>query len=159
MLNYSIEGGKQVEEALKALGSKVAKSISNKALRQGANILKEEMKAQVPVRSGALKKSIKVKKNSFDRDTKAQTYTIGPTGKVAFIARFIEYGTSTHKIKVGKMRVLANSKSGQIFGKEINHPGLKPKPFIRPAFDSKKGTAVDKVTEVIRSEVNNFKGK
>lgn len=156
-LNYKIEGGKELEARLKDLGSKMATSISNKALRKGANVIRDEMRSLVPIRSGRLKKSIKVKKDRFNRSNKTQTYTIGPSGAGAYIARFIEYGTSGHVVKIKSKKVLAISKTGEVFGREIKHPGVQAKPFIRPAYDTKKEAAVDTVANVIREEVRKHK--
>lgn len=156
-LNYKIEGGKELEARLKDLGSKMATSISNKALRKGANVIRDEMRSLVPIRSGRLKKSIKVKKDRFNRSNKTQTYTIGPSGPGAYIARFIEYGTSGHVVKIKSKKILAVSKAGEVFGREIKHPGVKAKPFIRPAYDTKKEAAVDTVASVIREEVRKHK--
>ncbi len=45
-------------------------------------------------------------------------------------AIFVHEGTGPHVIKVVKKQVLANKKTGQVFGKVVNHPGTKPNKFL-----------------------------
>lgn len=55
------------------------------------------------------------------------------TGKIwtnAGYAIYVHQGTGPHVIRVRMKKVLANQKTGQIFGKEVHHPGTKPNPFI-----------------------------
>jgi len=53
-------------------------------------------------------------------------------------AEAIEYGVDPHVIKVKNKKVLANKKKGQIFGKQVMHPGQEAQPFMRPALDQVK---------------------
>ena len=50
----------------------------------------------------------------------------------AFYSAFVEKGTRPHKIRAKNKKVL-RSKAGVFFGKEVNHPGSKAKPFLEPA--------------------------
>jgi hypothetical protein len=45
----------------------------------------------------------------------------------------LELGTRPHVIEVRDKKVLANRRTGQIFGKRVNHPGTKPYPWCRAA--------------------------
>lgn len=47
--------------------------------------------------------------------------------------RFTEYGVPPHHIIARRKKALANKKTGQIFGKEVNHPGIKPVAYMRRA--------------------------
>jgi len=46
---------------------------------------------------------------------------------------FIEYGTRPHTIRIKRKKVLANVKTGDVFGKKVEHPGTQPKPCLTPA--------------------------
>jgi len=58
------------------------------------------------------------------------------------------------------MKALANKKSGQIFGKSVNHPGTKANPYLEKAFSeyvasasfvkAKEQLASDMSEEVVR---------
>lgn len=51
--------------------------------------------------------------------------TVGGAGE------FINKGTRPHKIRARNASVLANADT--VFGKEVNHPGTAPNPFLRRA--------------------------
>lgn len=66
------------------------------ALRQGANVVKAEAMNNVPVKSGLLKAGLKVSTKSRRG---VVTANVKATGKHAYLARWIEYGTAAHFIK------------------------------------------------------------
>lgn len=45
----------------------------------------------------------------------------------------LELGTRAHGIDVRNAKVLANRRTGQIFGKHVDHPGTRPYPWCRAA--------------------------
>ena len=67
--------------------------------------------------------------------------------KRPFYAHMIEYGTKAHRIQAKKGKVLAIGVSA------VNHPGIRPHPFLRPALDSKSTAAVEAVREYIRKRL------
>ena len=86
-------------------------------------------KQVAPYKTGNLKKDIQV----FDERIDSFSISVGNT-KLAPYAKFVYFGTRPHVIKPKKMKALANKKSGQIFGKSVNHPGTKANPYIEKAF-------------------------
>lgn len=76
-------------------------------------------------------------------------------------APFVEFGTPPHIIKPVNAKVLANTKTGQIFGKIVHHPGTKPNPFMeriaaaaQPDIDALFADALDKITGQIAAQTN-----
>lgn len=57
-------------------------------------------------------------------------------------AIFVHEGTGPHLIRVVKKRVLANKKTGQIFGTVVHHPGTQPNRFL-PRIMAKAKTEID----------------
>lgn len=58
----------------------------------------------------------------------------------AWYSHFVEFGTSPHPMKPNKLRgkkamVVPVSDKDAVFSKEVNHPGIKANPFLRPAAD------------------------
>jgi hypothetical protein len=49
------------------------------------------------------------------------------------IGLFAEVGTRPHIIRSKGDWPLRNRKTGQVFGKEVNHPGTQAQPHLRPA--------------------------
>src|SRR5580704_10155397 len=48
----------------------------------------------------------------------------------ASYAPYVEFGTAPHTITAVNARVLANVKTGQVFGRVVHHPGTKANPFM-----------------------------
>ena len=48
----------------------------------------------------------------------------------AFYAVYVHEGTGPRVIEAKNAKVLANPKTGQIFGKRVNHPGTRPQRYM-----------------------------
>ncbi len=57
-------------------------------------------------------------------------------------ALFVHEGTRPHLIAVVRKRVLANKKTGEIFGRFVHHPGTKPNRFL-PRIIAKSQEEID----------------
>ncbi|KAA3687887.1 HK97 gp10 family phage protein [Campylobacter fetus] len=124
------------------------KIFKNFMFRVGAEVVNES-KAIAPFKTGNLKKDIQV----FKADQ--TSVTIG-NSKLAPYAKFVHFGTKPHIIRVKKARVLANKKSGIIFGKKVNHPGTKANPYLKNALDSYiKGSGFTRAKSALANEVKN----
>jgi len=91
-----------------------------------ARRIQNELILVCPVDTGRLVNSIKVKETN--------------EGLVIWMAdygKYIEFGTPPHIIKPKDKKVLANKKKGEIFGKEVHHPGTRPNPFVRNTIQNK----------------------
>ena len=136
MADVRVKGLADLNKFLQQLPAKVEQSVLRGALRAGANVVMAEAKANVPVDSGLLRDGLKVTTNSRRGRVTAK---VKATGKHSFIAPWLEYGTAAHKI-------VAKSKKGLFFGglfvKGVQHPGARPKPFLRPALDGRAQDAV-----------------
>lgn len=65
------------------------------------------------------------------------------TGKASAIVEskakysaYVDQGTRPHIIRIKRARVLANRRTGQIFGKIVQHPGTKAQPYFTNAVKS-----------------------
>lgn len=126
---------------LKRFIFRIGSSIANRA------------KTIAPIDTGNLKKDIQV----FDDNINNFEVEIGNT-KLAPYAKFVHEGTKSHIIKAKKMKALANKKTGQIFGKKVNHPGTKANPYLLNAADDFLGSlefekAKNRLAKNIGSEV------
>lgn len=123
---------KALEAALKALEPKVEKKILKKGMRTGMKLIQQAAKEKAPVDTGLTKKGIKVRAAKRSRKGIGIDVTIGEgdyKGET-YYAAFLEYGTSK----------------------------MAPKPFMRPAYDSKKAQAeqitIDEIKKIIDEESN-----
>ncbi len=150
-----IKGLRELHEMLQSIPIKLERNVMRSALRQGMNVVLDEAKRNVHVSlpstknkklyrgyEGALKDSLRVGTRSKRGVVTSYLRAGGKTKKTVadvYYATWVEYGTKAHWI---------NSKSGwlNINGRRVKapvlHPGAKPKPFLRPAIDTKSKEAV-----------------
>lgn len=67
------------------------------------------------------------------------------SGEVSVGAKYashVEFGTRAHIILPRVKKALANKRTGQFFGKRVNHPGTKANPFFARGIDASR-VAVD----------------
>lgn len=82
--------------------------------------------ARVAVRTGATRRSIRVKNASMK---KASVLAI-------WGARFIEQGTKAHDIKARRKTVMRFEANGTIFARKVHKPAQGARPFLEPAAEA-----------------------
>ena len=111
----NVRGSRELRARLRAI-----KQTFKPAGREWAEEAAEIMSHAVPVRSGRLQRSFRVKNASQRRASVAAHFT----------AFFIDAGTVAHQIKARKAPRLIFSVGGNtIFAKKVNHPATKAQPF------------------------------
>ena len=112
-----------MDQLLSRLERTNIETVKEKALKKGAEVIREEMATNAPVLTGNLKENIEVS----DMKTKNSTeyVEVGPN-KDAFYAKFIEFGTIKQKAKpfiepafLAKRREV-QVKIAEIVGRAIN---------------------------------------
>lgn len=89
-ISVRIEGWEELERKLRQLGSTInEQELLENALMDGAEIMRDEIQATAPVRTGQLRDSIEISKRGREK----YSVRIGPSGK-GFYGRYLEYGTS-----------------------------------------------------------------
>lgn len=167
MTEKHIFGGQELAKLLQTLPVKLEKNIMRAALAAGARVIAQEAKANAPVGKpsnvaaekygaypGALRDSVRVT-SRFTRDGKA-TASVKAGGKAkkgakVFYAHMVEFGTGQHLIRPRAKKAL--QMGGQIVRGEVMHPGVRPRPFMRPAADGKLAEATAAVTNYIRARL------
>lgn len=94
---------------------------------KAATETRNEAVRETPVDTGNLRAGWKVRIN---RGIDSMEATV--KNEVKYV-RSIEYGTKPRTIRAKNKSVLANRKTGKVFGKKVRHPGNKARPMIRPA--------------------------
>jgi HK97 gp10 family phage protein len=131
-----VKGLKDLQKFLDQLTPKMEANIMRGALRAGMNVVKPVAAANIHPVSGLLAAGLKI----FTRIRGGVvSASLRATGKHAFVARWVEFGTRAHDIvaKLGGSLFF-----GGVFTKVVNHPGARPKPFMRPALDGQAQAAV-----------------
>lgn len=147
MADQNIRGGRELAEFLSQLPAKLEQNIMRSALRAGATVIKKEAALNAPVDEGDLVRSIRV---SGKARRGSITVSVKVGGKKAPHAMLVEYGTRPHKIEPKDAAALA---VGGVAYRSVDHPGAQPKPFFRPALDSKSGAAIEAVAAQIRKRL------
>lgn len=91
--------------------------------------IERDAKRYAPVRTGRLRESIR-------------HYLEGHTLIVeagAAYAAYVELGTRPHIIRSHGPWSLHSAETGQYFGREVHHPGTRPRPYLRPALYTVRG--------------------
>lgn len=86
-------------------------------------------------KSGHMRSSVDV---GMGRDEVGLYADIGPTATTPDghpYPRDVELGTRPHVIESHGDYPLRNKKTGQVFGRRVEHPGTEAQPFIRPSLD------------------------
>lgn len=149
-LVVSFQGGAEIDAMLRDWPAKVSRRLATPAVRAGARVIADEAKRQAPVETGALRKAIKVRMVKSRRRTerRLKVSIAGPEGALWHL---IEFGTEPHVIKAVRKKLL--SSGSKIYGVKVDHPGIRPQPFLRQAADSKMTEALEAMLARLRERV------
>ncbi len=165
MTDVHIKGLQELYAALQTLPAKMEANVLRGALRAGAKVMEAEAKRNVPVsppnqenqrlyggRMGLLRDSVRVSVRLRRGQVLA---TVKAGGKVkgggeAYYATWVERGTAAHFIPSRKRKGL--TVNGGVYA-GVMHPGARPKPFMRPAFDTQHTAAAEAAREYIRGRL------
>lgn len=142
--DVKIAGLADLNAVLQTLPVKVEKTVLRGALNAAGQVLRRDAMQRVPVKSGALKKSIRVATRSKGGVVSA---TVRAGDRTAFYAHMVEFGTAGHKINAKKGSLLA------IGVPSVQHPGARAKPFMRPALDARAGASLEAMADYMRGRI------
>lgn len=159
----SVRGKADVQRFIAQLPGEIERKLLRGAGRAGANVIAKEAKERCI--SSEVRGLIKVRVRSTESQVIAKVQVRGPG---AYIAPWIEYGTSPHFISVDDSqrdgrsvkRINTEMKAGslviggQYVGTTVLHPGAKPHPFLRPALDTQASAAIKAAQGYINARVS-----
>ena len=142
--NLSFTGIEELGEVLAGLAGD--KKLSNKVVRgilsKAAKPIVQKAQELAPKEDGDLQKAIGTIPGRGQG--KGEQVYIGPRrgGRFkGYAGHLVEYGTAPHVIRAkaagGQLHL-----RGNVFVEEVHHPGAAAKPFMRPAYDTKKDEAI-----------------
>jgi HK97 gp10 family phage protein len=149
MANVGITGGEDLIAALREFPVKLEVQVMASALRGGAKVVQAQAVQNVPVDSGDLRDSIKIRRRTNKR-TGYINLLVSAGNKRAWYAHIIEFGAKAHIIKprARKSLVLAG-----LLREIVNHPGARASGFMRRAFDQTANGAVDEVARLTKKGI------
>ena len=164
---FNVQGLKELHAMLQQLPVRIERNIMRGAIRAGANVFRDAARQAAPVDDGDLKRSIKT---SSSKVTKGKV-TVN-VGTDLYYARMVEFGTASYytgkgksvggpykipkRLKSGKIgkRTKKALKFGSVIVNSVTHPGIRPKAFMRPAFDNSSNAAVAKFAEYVAARLD-----
>lgn len=178
-MTIRLKGGPELLHLLDELPKNLERNVIRGGLRAGAKVIQQQAKANVPVKTGQLRRAIGI--GTRTAGSRLSSY-VKLRGSGSYLGLFIEYGVAPHlisvaeadkpvrntrrgprKVSIGtinKMVKRGSLKIGENFvGPIIMHPGHAAKPFLRPALDQKAQEAVNAMGAYIahRVQIGNLK--
>lgn len=148
-----LTGGRELDRLLQTLPGKMQKNINRAALRAGAAVLLPEVRQNIPVASGNLRKTARISTRAKGAEVSASVKVGGKhKGVDAWYAFLVEFGTRRHKILPKKQGGVMQF--GGIKTRMVDHPGTAARPFMRPAVDAKFPEVIAAVTAKIRERLS-----
>lgn len=155
-----VEGLSQLAEAFRLLPQNIGKNVLRGAVYRASKVVRDAAKELAPVESGTLKRSIYMKQIRERSGPLVQTFYVSArkgkkyrkkgkgagSGRDAYYAGFVEFGHFTRGSK-GRLRKTNRGQANNQALADMVQTGqvrwVSPKPFMRPAWDSRKREALD----------------
>lgn len=142
MLTIKVNGYRQAKEILDGLPNGMQKSILLAALRQSARPMLTSARSKIPVRSGKLKRQLRIVRF---RDRNAPKSEVAVAVKPVFdrskksgvvnqyYGKFIHEGTKDPRLsRKGKLLVFENRQGDKVFVRSVK--GIRATPFLEKAY-------------------------
>lgn len=127
----------QLEKNLKIYDVNVRRKLYA-AVERTTRAVGKSAKSRVKSKTGTLKKRIRTK---MEKDA-----PIGWVESQAPHSHLIENGTKRHSLGKGVKRI-----NGRVVKGEVIHPGSRPYPFMRPAFEQEAPGLIKEAKEILKS--------
>ena len=166
-----ISGLSDLYAQLQQLPGKIEGNIMRGALRAGQNVIKAAAESGVPVEHGELRKSIRISFRARSQKYGWVRMHLVAGSKDAYYSHMVEFGTARHIIRAKERptrttrrgtvkglsirtmnKMLATGSlqiGGRYVGASVLHPGSKPVPFMRMAFDGSQQQALEAMRDYI----------
>lgn len=156
-----VEGLKELDRRLKELGPKVASKALRSAVSAGAQVIRKDAQVRVAKDTGRLKKAIFISRSRSASTQTKQTYIVGVRSgrkeqkkdRDAYYWRFIEFGHKPRKPK-SPAYIARLQREGRSL--EMGTQFVAARPFLVPAFESKKQEAFEKFRQKLRENIKKF---
>jgi HK97 gp10 family phage protein len=167
MLTVKVDGYREAKEILDDMPRTMQKSMLRSALKSSAKPFVQGARNRVPVRSGELKRQIKVV--SF-RDKSAPKTEVDVAVKPVFsktkkkkanqyYGKFIHEGTVDPRYprKKGGVLVFTTASGDKVFARHVK--GIKPRPFIEESYTENQEKVVSGFGDALATSVEKYVNK
>lgn len=140
----SVTGLAELQKRLDKLPTNLERNVMRGAMRAGVRVFLLKASSKIHDVLGELKDSLRVKTSSRNGVVSA---TLVAGGKKGWYAYMVEFGTTQHFIRPKHAKSLFIAGLNKTV---VDHPGAKPKPFMRPALDEGQTEAFEATADYIR---------
>lgn len=152
-ISVKLEGLDVVRARLAVFPDRLRRNVMRGAIRAAATAFREGIRKRAPVKSGRLRRDIKLSARVFHDGRVSATVSVG-TGKGdrrAFYAAALEAGAKPHQIKPAARRALMFG--GRFAAIVRNHPGIRARRFVADAASGEYPRAVSVFEAYVRTRV------
>lgn len=167
MLTLKVEGYTEARRILDELPNNLQKRMLNTALRTSAKPMLQSARGKVPVRSGRLKKQLRIVRYKDRNAPKSEvTIAVKPVfertkkkGAInEYYGKFIHEGTKDSRTsKKGKLLVFEDAQGKKVFTRSVK--GIKPTPFLEQAYTESHERTVALFGDALAAAVEKFVAK
>jgi hypothetical protein len=143
-----IDGVEGLQARLLQLPAKLEAKILRGALRAGAVVMKKSVDPLIPRRSGRLARTSRV-------STRSRHGLVTASAKVgdsrAYYGHILQRGAQPHAIRARNKPFL--HLQGDVFVRQVNHPGIRPNPFMQLGMERGTTPAIAAVAAYVRQRL------
>lgn len=164
MLTLKVEGYAEAKRILDELPNNMQKRILAAALRSSAKPMLRSAKGKVPVRSGKLKKQLRIVRFKDRNASKSEVaIAVKPvferTKKKGalneYYGKFIHEGTADPRIsQTGKLLVFESERGEKVFARSVK--GIRPTPYLEQAYSENSERTVAIFGDELAAAVEKF---
>lgn len=166
-----VRGVKELHRALRKIHPRQAQNALRAGIRAGGAIIQKDARVRAKARwpnAKALHKGLVVKvrrqRNPYHMDVRVGPTTGRGARHNAWYAHLLEFGVAPHDISVSKYnKVMVEAVggrgggvaySGRVFGVKVRHPGIGGRPFLGPAYMSKRAMVPGAISDKLWKHIN-----
>lgn len=167
MLTVKVEGYVEAKRILDELPNNMQKKMLAAALRSSAKPMLQSAKSKVPVKSGKLKKQLRIVRFKDRSASKSEvSVAVKPVFEVTkkkgavneYYGKFIHEGTKDPRTsKKGKLLVFENERGEKVFTRSVK--GIKATPFLEQAYTESNERTVAIFGDELAAAVEKFVAK
>ena len=167
MLTVKVEGYVEAKRILDELANTMQKRMLLAALRGSAKPMLQSARSKVPVRSGKLKKQLRIVRFKDRQASKSEvSVAVKPIFEVTkkkgainqYYGKFIHEGTQDPRTsKKGKLLVFENERGEKVFTRSVK--GIKATPFLEQAYNENNERTVALFGDELAAAIEKFVAK
>lgn len=152
-ISVQVTGGRELAEGLRRVSDELATTWLKAAVQAGAMIVRNEASARAPYRTGNLRRSIH---HEVIRETRGEVAVA--VGTNLDYAAAVEFGSGIHATRGPRRPIIIRPRNRRALYwpgaphpvRAVRHPGVRPRPYLIPAFKEKTQEVVREITESLR---------